>query len=145
MARKNVSQAVKAELPKFYSLMFADPNAGVAYVLEAVPAVMRRTIAYELKGRFTPGELQFMLDVMNGTVLTPELAGQQLAASCADSLKLDDAGNKWGVDQEVFLDKLYSLSAFQLAALEIWAKGYWEGRVWEEGEEGVARWLKMLR
>lgn len=144
MPKKNVVPQVDLEAHKFYKLMFLNPNDGAAYILEATPALMRRTIAYELKGRFTPGELQLMLEVMNGTILTPELAGQQISKGRADGMELEGLDEKYQVDKETMLEKLRELTAFQLAALEIWARGYWESKEYEKDGDGMARWVKML-
>lgn len=120
------------------SAHFSSRNAGAEYILEAFPELYRRVLR-DLDGRFTPGELSLMLDVMNGHMLTPQLAGQSLIISCVDSMDLDGTGEKWKIDPEGFTDSLQGLRPFELACLEIWARAFWES-----GKGELKNWVAQL-
>jgi hypothetical protein len=116
---------------------FSSRNAGAEYVLEAFPECYRRTM-YDLKGRFSAGELSLLIDTFNSTMLSPRLAGQHLALSAHDSMILDGTDQKWSVDREGFEAKIAALSFFECAALEIWVKAFWEQHEKNNLEEYVA-------
>jgi len=120
------------------SAHFSTRNAGAEYILEAFPELYRRVLR-DLKGRFTPGELSLLLDVMNGHMLTPQLAGQSLIISCVDSMALDGTDTKWGVDAQGFADSLQGCRPFELACLEIWAQAFWES-----GNGELRNWVAQL-
>ena len=68
-----------------------------------------------------------MIDVMNGTALTQDLAGQQLPLNVIDGIALDGLDEKWGVDAEKINQKLAGMSTPELMFLEIWIQGFWGG------------------
>ena len=122
---------------------FKTKGAGAEYVLAAVPELYRRTLR-DLKGRFTTGELSLMIDCVNATILTPQLAGQHLVINCVDSMELDGTASKWSVDRDGFTDSLQALSIFEAACLGIWARGFWESGTWEKEGGGLEEWVGKL-
>lgn len=113
---------------------FGSRNAGAEFVLDAFPGLYRETLR-GLRGRFTAGELSLILDVMNGTMITPQFVGHTIAANIEDGMRLDRLDQKWKTDARGFITKLQNLELFHLAALEIWARAFWEGGYFERGIE----------
>lgn len=111
----------------WYLKHFPNRNAGGEYVLAAWPPLYDRTL-WELKGRFTRGELMLIVDVFNSTALTPVLAGQELEIQVRDGIDLDGLDLKWEIEQVVLLQKLENLPIFSRAVLTLWANGYWYAR-----------------
>ena len=87
---------------EFILKSFPTLNAGCEYILNAWPGIVKRTLA-DLSGQFTAGELSLIIDVFNGTALTPGLAGQHIAINVADSIDLDHTDQKWSVDKKTIL------------------------------------------
>ena len=127
----------------FYAATFATTNAGTAYTLESFPALYRHTLIRELRGKFERQELLLMLDVCNGLVLTPGMAGQHLTADVSDGIALDGLADKWEIDGAALLTKLQGLSIFQLHCLEVWCRAYWE-LPRNDGMVSVERWIEQL-
>ncbi|RLC76939.1 MAG: hypothetical protein DRI61_12400, partial [Chloroflexi bacterium] len=117
-------------------------NAGCEYILNAWPGIVKRTLA-DLSGQFTAGELSLIIDVFNGTALTPGLAGQHIAINVADSIDLDHTDQKWSVDKKTILKKLQNLTIFQAAVLEIWANGFWYGKNQPE-KQNLKKYIREL-
>jgi hypothetical protein len=126
MKTKTIGPRISAGVSKFYEKHFRSVNSGAEYTLSAFHNLCRSALV-EVKGLFSAGELCLMIDVLNGTLLTPEIAGQTLYHNCIDGIALDFLDQKWEVDEASFKERLKSLTSFQAAALEIWAKGFWEG------------------
>jgi hypothetical protein len=78
-----------------------------------------------------------MIDVSNGLFLTPQLAGQHLAAQVSDGIALDKLDEKWGIDGTGLNAKAASLAIFEAACLELWALAYWRRRKEIDIEEYV--------
>ena len=88
-----------------------------------------------------------MLDVMNGTMLTPGLAGQHLLANVADGIELDRLDEKWKVDKGGIIPKLKSLSYGQMAILEVWTRAYWESSAtgqYLKDPDASEEWVKQI-
>ena len=108
--------------------LLGNRNAGLAYVAEVWPRLYRRTLA-GLKGRFDERELKLMIDVSNGTALTPQLAGDTLSADIADGIALDGLAEKWQIeDAPGFQARVAALAPAEAICLELWAWSYWYGR-----------------
>lgn len=141
---KAISPKIRESAAEFYPDLFRNLNAGATHTLEAFPVLYRRTL-HEMRGRFSEGELSLMIDVFNGTWLTPDLAGQHLGVQCSDGIALDGLDEKWGVEKDGFLDRVRTLTVFQAACLELWAVGFWatlpDG---VGGQENFDRWMKPL-
>jgi hypothetical protein len=140
---KPVGPKITQKALDFYAAAFATVNAGTAYTLDSFPALYRHTIVRELMSRFTRGELLLMLDVCNGLVLTPGMAGQHLTADVSDGIALDKLAEKWEVDSPALLAKLQALSIFQAHCLEVWCRAFWE-QSGNDGAVGIERWIEQL-
>ena len=84
-----------------------------------------------------------MLDVCNGLVLTPGMAGQHLPADVSDGIALDSLADKWEIDGAALLAKLQALSIFQAHCLEVWCRAFWE----QSGTPvsvSIERWVEQL-
>ena len=110
----------------WYKNQFTTLNAGAEYTLEAIPQIYRLTMAYELKGRFSHGELMLMIDVNNGLYLTPGIAGQHIKVQVSDGIALDHLDEKWKIDGDGLNKKVSELSIFQCFCLEIWVASFWK-------------------
>lgn len=77
--------------------------------------------------KFTRGEQSMLIDIFNGTALTPGILGQHLIAQVEDSFA-DIPGEyeqKWEVNRQEMVDKIVSLDPVSAAFLELWAVGFW--------------------
>jgi len=122
---KRVSPRIGEATEAWLSENFGSLGGGAEYILESTAAVYKRTVA-KIKATFDTSELSLMLDCMNGTILTPGIAGQIIGLNVADSIDLDKTDEKWGVDRATIVGKLEGLSIPELALLEIWCQGFWE-------------------
>lgn len=120
-----------------YKSIFGNPNAGMEYIGDAFPALYRHTL-HDMRGKFTRGELMLMIDVMNGTWLTPGMAGQHLNANVSDGIALDGLDEKWGIDGVKLNQKIGGLSIFETACLELWVQAFWQQEEHGNIEEYVA-------
>lgn len=145
---KKVSPIISDNAVDFYYSQFDNLNAGVTYTLEAYRDLYRRTI-HEMRGNFSEGELMLMVDICNGLILTPGLAGQHIIADVEDGCDLDRLDKKWEIEKETLVEKLAALPVFSLACLEVWACGFWrsknsEGELGNYSGEDFKKWLGQL-
>jgi hypothetical protein len=125
MKQKTISPRIDSSTHEFLAETFSSPTAGGGYIIEAFTAVYRRYVSV-IKTTFTPAELMLMIDVSNGTALSPQVAGQNMALSVADAIKYDSLDEKWEVDGRELLLKLDRLSLPEASILEVWTRGFWE-------------------
>ncbi len=137
MSKKATAPRIAEQSAKFYSEVFPSLNAGMEYVGDAFPLLYKRTLL-SLKNIFSRAELCLLIDIFNGTFLTPNLAGQHLEIQVEDGIKLEGLDEKWEVDSEKLLGKIQSLKFFERVCLEIWAKGFWNKN------QNMDEWLKSL-
>lgn len=137
MTRKSTSPMIDDKCADFYKMTWGSVNAGTTYVLDAFPALYKRTLE-DLKGRFSREELLLMIDVNNGLWLTPRIAGQHMDAQVSDGIALDHLDEKWEIDGDVLNKKVADLSIFEAACLEIWIMAFWEQKEHENIEAYVA-------
>lgn len=126
----------------FLSENFSSANTGAQYVLDSLPALYRAGLR-ELKGRFSREELMLMIDVMNGTMLTPGIC-DEVVADAEDGIALDGLAEKWEIDALAFLERLHSLTSFQVAVLTIWSNGFWYGGGDERPERDIEAYVRQL-
>lgn len=86
--------------------------------------------------KFTRGEQSMLIDIFNGTALTPGILGQHLIASVEDSFNLypGQYEEKWSVNQKEMIDKITSLDPVNAIFLELWAVGFWAVNTSEAGQ-----------
>lgn len=123
---KNLGPRANERTVEYLTNHFSRINAGAEYILAAWPAAARKFIGIDMMGKFTAGELRLMIDVMKGTMLSPEMAGQHLCLNVADGIALDGMDEKWNVDAGVLNEKLADMSTPELMILEIWIQGFWQ-------------------
>jgi hypothetical protein len=121
---KTISPRITDTSEAFFSSNFDNRSAGAEFILAAFPALYARTL-HLLKGKFTAGELSLMIDVANGQMLNPAMAGQHILASVTDGCELDSLDEKWQVSQLDLFDKIAAIPLFDRACLEIWSCAYW--------------------
>ena len=122
---KKITPRISDNTVEFLQNNFKNLNAGSEYLLNSVPTVTRVYAGYQLKGTFAAEELQLMIDVMNSTMLSPQLAGQQLKANVEDGIALDHLDTKWEVDGNSLIAKINDMSVPEIFFLEIWIQGFW--------------------
>jgi hypothetical protein len=78
--------------------------------------------------KFTAGEQSMLLDIFNGTFLTPGILGQHIIAQVEDSFRLypGEYESKWSVDKTAMLEKINALDQCDSALMELWAVGFWQ-------------------
>lgn len=123
---KNLGPRANERTVEYLTNHFSRLNTGAEYILAAWPAAAKKFIGLDMKGKFTAGELRLTIDVMNGTLLSPEMAGQHLSLNVADGIALDGLDEKWEVDAETLNQKLATMSTPELMILEIWIHGFWQ-------------------
>ena len=104
---------------------FPNLNSGMVYISNSFPSLYRATL-HDIKGTFSPAEISLMIDVFNGLILTPQLAGQHITLQVSDGIKLDALDEKWGINGLELMRKIDSLALFDRACLEIWLSRYWK-------------------
>ena len=83
---------------------------------------------------FTPGELSLLLDIYNGTGLTPEVLDRDalyLEVEGAFRLYPDVHHRTWGVDRKALLGKIRKLTDVQAVCLQLWACDFWSSGIHE--------------
>lgn len=129
MSKKvQMSPRLSPGVGEWYEQHFPSRNAGGEYVLAAWPNLYRRTL-FELKGKFDRPELMLIIDVFNSTMLSPEMAGQELDLQVREGIYLDALDLKWKIDDRLnLIQRVVDLPIFSRAVLTLWANGYWYGR-----------------
>lgn len=95
-------------------------------ILHAYFAMLDRA-KKEVLHTFSESELNYIYDMLNGTLLTPELSFKVfLISEIEDADKFDRLSEKWNVDIEKFLNKLNALSEFECYAVCKIAEEFWE-------------------
>lgn len=77
--------------------------------------------------KFTRGEQSMLIDIFNGTLLTPGILGRHLIAQVEDSFALYPGvyEEKWGVEKSAMIEKCRALNPTEAALCELWAVGFW--------------------
>ncbi|MFA6299183.1 MAG: hypothetical protein WC642_08455 [Nocardioides sp.] len=111
-AKKLTSLRLPPQVRDWYDKTMGGKYGPVAYVVEAWPALYESTLAaIREAGIFSRQDALAMLQALQGTLLTPGMAGQQIAADVADSE---------GEHAELVAE-LEQLPRAALAVLELWA------------------------
>ena len=124
MRKTVVSPRVTKGTLEFLEKYFRTRTAGAEYILEAISHIFSQEMV-RIREQFGPNELKLIIDVFNGLIPTPKMAGHHLLASVEDGISLDQLDAKWGVNGQEMLAKIKALTPAQRAMLEIWAIGYW--------------------
>lgn len=132
---KKIGPRVNETTEQFLKNHFNSLSGGAEYALAAMPSVARKFIGLDtnMKSVFSVDELKLMIDVMNGTILSPQIGGQHLPMNVSDGIALDGLDKKWNVDAETINDKLAGMSTPEIFFLEIWIQGFWQ----QNTESGV--------
>jgi hypothetical protein len=129
------------EETEFYLLSnFRNLNAGSEYIMQALPHITKKFFGLDIKGRFSHDEICLMIDVMNGTALTPRSAGQHILLNVQDGMKIDHLDQKWRVDGSALIEKLSGMSTPDLMFLEVWIAGFWN----QNGKITLEKYIKPL-
>lgn len=123
--RKNrVQPYITPEAEKFFNDLFDQPSEGLSFALEAYPVLYRQGIR-ALQGKFSESEIMLMIDLLNSTMLMPQILGQHMIAEVEDGCALEHLDEKWSVDEKTLLQKLNGLSLLERSMLEIFCKAFW--------------------
>lgn len=136
-----VAPKLDGETIDFFRSRFPSLNGAIEYIANSFPPLYTRSIQ-GMAGKFSANELKLILDAMNGTLLTPALAGQHVALNVADSITLNHFDKKWDVDKDQILPKLNALSVFDRAILEIWCGAFWLSANQADPDQYIAPLLK---
>ena len=142
MAKQGISLRISDKARESLADNFSGPNTGANYVLDSFPTLYRATLR-ELKGMFTRAELMLLIDCMNATMLTPGLC-DEVVANAIDGMALDALDEKWEVSRAELTAKLTALTAFQIAALNIWTNAAWYGGGDDRPERSLDDYIKQL-
>lgn len=123
--KKTISPRVTPPTLEFLETYFRTRTAGAEYILEAMPQIFSQEMV-RIKEQFGPAELRLIIEVFNGLIPTPKMAGHHLLASVEDGIRLNNLDAKWQVDGQELVAKIKALTPAQRAMLEIWAIGYWQ-------------------
>lgn len=80
---------------------------------------------------------------MNGTMITPGI-NDELVANAEDGIELDRLDEKWEIDKTDFLNRLHGLTSYQVAALTVWANGFWYGGGSDRPERNIEAYVHQL-
>lgn len=80
-----------------------------------------------IKGRFTADEIKCLTDALNGTLITPDFAcnNMVLVASVEDGEALDGVCTKWGVKVDEITKKIQALTAAEVLFIIETIKDFW--------------------
>ena len=112
----------------------------IEYIILTSKAMYQRSMV-ALKGMFSKGELSLIIDVMNGTMLSPAMPGESLRGNVPDGIALDWLDEKWGIDGQALVEKIKNLGLAECSTLELWANGFWYG---ENAGENIEKYLEQL-
>ena len=132
--KKGLGPKIDPRAAEWLASTWASANEGATWVLEATPALYRRTLA-ELRGKLDASQARLVLDALNGCEAGAGLAGQRLGLALRDAVELGEIQSKWGVDGKALLKAANGLTAFQAATLEGWAAQFWLGDVEDAARE----------
>lgn len=122
--KKQITPRIEETAIEFLAGTFGSKYLGLQYIAEAFQPLYRGSLM-ELRGKFSAAELSLILDVSNGLILTPLLAGQHVLEQCRAGIALDRLDKKWGVeDPDGFLARLGELPIFHASCLEVWAQAF---------------------
>lgn len=93
----------------------------------------------EIRGIFTSAEWGFLVDSLNGTMITDTFRCnvQALIAHCEDSAKYECLDKKWGVDMTKFLEKIKALHGANIDAIYARVEDFWEN------ERNLEEWINF--
>jgi hypothetical protein len=88
---------------------------------------IRRTSLREIKGVFTPDEWKFMVDILNGTLITPEFRclKEGLIAEMEDAEHFDNSATRWNLNLSEVLEKIKKLTGAQIEAIYFRIEEFW--------------------
>ena len=143
---KKMAPRISEKTFKFLAKNFQSANFGAELLLDSFPDLSLLTLRKELAGKFSVGELSFLIDIYNGTMLMSAGLGQTITAQVEDSFELypDTYEKKWKIIRKKTEEKVRSLTYFQAACLEIWATSFWYGGGAEREECNFDAYLKTL-
>lgn len=142
---KKMAPRISEKTFDFLAKNFQSANFGAELLLDAFPDLDIITLRRELAGKFTAGELSFLIDIYNGTMLTSTGLGQTITGQVEDSFAFYPGTyeEKWKIIRKETEEKIKALTCFQAACLEIWAHGFWYGGLGSENRD-LNTYIKTL-
>ena len=117
-------------------------NSGGEKALKFYPTIRRIALA-EIRTLFSDQEFKYMLEMMNGHVLSDlDARNEVLIAEIEYSDTLDNLSQKWKVDIEQLTEKVKNLNQFQVFFLSEWLCTYWD---MPYKKFSLERWIKELK
>jgi hypothetical protein len=134
MPKQNIGPRLEPGTKNFYEALFRTVNAGAEYVLEMFPRFYGRTLG-SLCDIFSADELAWMIRASETLHLNPLLAGQNLIGEISYQVVAHlFSGQLPDMSLE---EKLSELETWQLIALEIWCRAFWDGKTEDKLEDYV--------
>jgi len=140
--KQGVGPKIDKRAKEFICRVFSSANAGSTYILESFKRTYEETLK-EMQGLFTKNQLLLIVDVFNGHMLNPVIAGDELRMTCTESIKYDHMDEKWSIDVDSFISKIEKLTVYQRTSLEIWANAFWYGGDLEE-DKNLEKYVEEL-
>jgi hypothetical protein len=129
MEYRRVTPRVLVKAIETIDRYFASTNAGVENQANNFDYLFRVTLE-EIRGMFTESELLFAIEAMEN--VGPSLMGGKILHVHIEAAGVDKLDEKWQVVTQEVLNKLETLTCYQLNTLEIWCAGYWKGKTREK-------------
>ena len=139
--KKRVTLGPRADesVKAFFTKLFGSANGGAEYVVQSWPTLYKRTMA-DVLPMLSIAERTAIIDSSNGTTLTPSFAGSVAINHMQDGIGLDGLDKTYHFDGQALTQKMMDMKPFELACIEVWARGYWE-QFGEEGEVSIDEYL----
>lgn len=101
-------------------------NSGFYVIINSFIPLFAGTMR-ELRGKFTPEEIIFLADILNGTVFQPELCiyPSTLVAEIEDRDRYNNAGQLHNVDVPALIEKAKALTSAQSLCLALEINRWW--------------------
>jgi phage-related protein len=125
MEFKRVTPRVNVKAIEVIDRYFSSTNAGIENQVNNFDYLFRITLE-EINGMFTENELLFAIEAMENVGAI--LMGGKLLPVHIKAAGVDKLDEKWSVVTQDVLNKLESLTGYQLHVLEVWCAGYWKGK-----------------
>ncbi|HNR13919.1 MAG TPA: hypothetical protein PKM59_11455 [Thermodesulfobacteriota bacterium] len=121
--KRQVAPKITAEAYDFLKSHHGTPGAGATFWLDALPRMFQETIV-RLVDSVSEDEMAFLHEVLTKTEIGPQMAGKTLLVEVHRRAKTDRLSSDQDPKEDKLywslVNKLYSMTVFEAACLEIW-------------------------
>ena len=126
----------------YYEENYRSLNAGGEKALKFYPTI-RRIALFEIKEQFTDPEFKYMLEMMNGHVLSDlDARNEVMIAEIEYSNTLDNLAQKWKIEIDKLAEKVKKLNHLQVFFLSEWLCTFWD---MPDKKFSMEKWIKELK